>query len=222
MTTVVDLHQFASLFEIGFALHFAVAFLDRIYAKELPERIKKIGARAKSLEQLKKEITQGATSQEQGVETAELKFAYRAINQPVWNTYNNQVLDRVYALALDTKELMRALRRILNVITFLSILVLLYTVTILFMVGLELEYVKGLSPVVASAIVLMQLLPLPIAAVVFFFVSRRMSQKVDRKIRGVGELQLMLSPPDSSTGGYASVEQVYQRDRERNRYMDDD
>ena len=51
--STVNLSQFASLFEIGFALHFAVAFLDRIYAKELPVRIDAIAARAKALEQLK-------------------------------------------------------------------------------------------------------------------------------------------------------------------------
>ena len=82
--------------------------------------------------------------------------------------------------------------------------------------GSAIDLVKDLDPLVASTIVLTQLLPLPLAAAIFFLVARRMSHEIDRKIRGIGELQLMLNNPDSATtSGYASVDQVYQRSRER-------
>ena len=84
------------------------------------------------------------------------------------------------------------------------------------MIGLEVESVKNLSPMIASVIVLMQLLPLPLAASIFFFVARRMSNEADRKIRGVSELNLMLTGPEQEVQRFASVEQVYRRDMTRN------
>jgi hypothetical protein len=57
--TLINLNQFASLFEIGFALHFAVAFIDRIYARELPVRVDRITSIVKSIERFKKEIAEG-------------------------------------------------------------------------------------------------------------------------------------------------------------------
>ncbi|MDJ0877916.1 MAG: hypothetical protein QNI86_04855 [Halieaceae bacterium] len=220
--TAVDLSQFASLFEIGFALHFAVAFLDRIYARELPVRINGIAARAKALEQLKRELSEDLRSEKEAGATTELSFAYRTISNPAWTRHNDHVLDRVYALMQDSQGQMKALKRILNVLTFLSILVVLYSVTALFLIGLGVELVKGLDPMTASAVVLTQLLPLPIAATIFFFVARRMSQEIDRKIRGVGELQLMLNDQDTTTAqGSVSVDQVYQRDRELNVLVQD-
>ena len=136
---------------------------------------------------------------------------------PAWTRHNDHVLDRVYALMQDSKGRMTVLKRILNVLTFLSILVVLYSVTALFLIGLEVQLVKDLDPMTASAAVLMQLLPLPIAATIFFFVARRMGHEIDRKIRGVGELQLMLNNPDTTTAhGYVSVDQVYQRNQELN------
>jgi hypothetical protein len=220
--TTVDLSQFASLFEIGFALHFAVAFLDRIYASEIPVRVDRIAARAKSLEQLKREISDArASSAEAGAKT-ELRFPYRTIRNPIWTKHNDHVLDRVYALLQDSKGQMKALKRVLGTLTFFSILVVLYSVAMLFFIGLGMEFVTGLDPVTASAIVLMQLLPLPIAAAIFFFVARRMSHEIDKKVRGVGELQLMLNDLDANTAhGYASVDQVYQRGLGRNGVLDD-
>ncbi len=213
--TAVNLSQFASLFEIGFALHFAVAFLDRIYARELPVRIDGIAARAKALEHLKRELSEGLPVEGAADATDELRFAYRTIANPTWTRHNDQVLDRVYALLQDSKGQMKVLKRILSVLTFLSILVVLYSVTTLFLIGLQVELVKALNPMTASAVVLTQLLPLPIAATIFFFVARRMGNEIDRKIRGAGELQLMLNELDNTPAhGYVSVDQVYQRDRE--------
>jgi hypothetical protein len=211
--TTVDLVQFASLFEIGFALHFAVAFIDRIYAKELPVRIDRIAARAEAVERLEKEIAAAAATGGESV----LRFPYRIIEQPVWAKHNEHVLDQILALLQETKGQVRALKRILSAITFCSFIVVLYSVTMLFLIGLGAELARDLEPMTASAIVLMQLLPLPVAAAAFFFVARRMSQEVDRKIRGVGELQLILSDNDgNSISGDASVDQVFQRDRDRN------
>ncbi len=214
----VDLSRFASLFEIGFALHFAVAFIDRIYAKELPVRIGQIAARAKSLETLQREIAAGTD----GDESLTLRFGFRSVANPIWPKHNDYVLDRVYALMQESNGQMRALKRILNVITVLSVCVVLYSVTVLFLIGLDVELVKQLDPIRASTVVLMQLLPLPFASAIFYFVARSMSHEVDRKIRGFGELQLVLAKPDATSGNvYISVEQVYQRDRERNRLNED-
>jgi len=211
----VNLSQFASLFEIGFALHLAVAFLERIYASELPVRINGIAARAKALEQLKRELSAEPQSHNESAADTELHFAYRTIKHPTWTRHNDHVLDRVYALMQDSEGQMRALKRILSVLTVLSVLVVLYSVTALFLIGLEVELVRDLSPMTASAVVLMQLLPLPIAATIFFFVARRMSREIDRKIRGLGEQQLMLNQPETATAhSSVSVEQVYLRDRE--------
>lgn len=217
----IELGQFTSLFEIGFALHIALAFLDRIHEKELPARLKQISNRAKALELFQKEISPSPVSDKQQSAISELHLAYRTIDAPIWPKYNNYVVDRVFALAQDIKGQIKVLRRILNVITFLSVLVLLYSVTILFMIGLEADLVTSLDPMTASIIVLIQLLPLPVAAVIFFFVARRMSHEVDRKIRGLSELQLMLSEPDTTPTKYATIEEVYQRDRHRNRFHHD-
>jgi hypothetical protein len=214
---LVDLSQFASLFEIGFALHFAVAFLERIYARELPDRIEQIVARAKSLELFKQEVIEGQRKYAETGKSIQLQLAFRTVENPVWVKHNDQVLDRLYALRQDSYGQMRTLKRILSVITFLSILVALYSVAVLFMIGLEVDMVTGLTPITASAIVLMQLLPLPVTAAIFFFVVRRMSNEVDRKIRGVGELQLILNNPYSApVTDYASVQQIYHRDLGRN------
>ena len=219
----VNLSQFNSLFEIGFALHFAVAFLDRIYARELPVRIEHITDRAKSLERFKQEIIDGQKLHNKTGETIELQLRKGIIENPVWLQHNDQVLDRLYALKQDTNGQMKALKGILRVITFLSILVVLYSVVMLFMIGLEIDVVKGLDPMTASMLVLLQLLPLPFAAGVFYFVARRMSHEVDRKIRGVSELNLMLSRSDaSSVKSYASVEHIYRRDLKKNGYLDKD
>lgn len=213
----VNLSQFASLFEIGFALHFAVAFLDRIYAKELPGRINGIAARAKALEQLKRELSDGPGSGIEAGGASELQFPYRTITDPQWTRHNDQVLDRIYALMQDSRGQLKVLKRILNVLTFLSILIVLYSVSALFLIGLDVELVRDLDPMTASAAVLSQLLPLPIAATIFYFVARRMGNEIDRKIRGAGELQLLLNDLDATTAhGYVSVDQVYQRDLELN------
>ena len=219
---LTNLEQFASLFEIGFALHFAVAFIDRIYARELPVRIDRINARANSVERFKSEIIEGIKWQrETGKKNHEVRLSQTVIENPIWVQHNDQVLDRLYALRQDTTGQVKALKRILNVITFLSVLVVLYSVTMLFMIGLELDLVKGLDSMTASALVLMQLLPLPIAAAIFYFVARRMSKELDRKIRGVTELNLMLSKTDASVvKSYGSIEQIYRRDLRRNGYLE--
>ena len=216
---LVNLSQFASLFEIGFALHFAVAFLERIYARDLPIRIEKIVATAKSLELFKQEVIEGQRKYEETGESIALQFAFRTVENPVWVKHNDQVLDRLYALRQDSNGQIRVLKRILSVITFLSVLIAIYSVTILFLIGLDFEMVIGLTSITASAIVLMQLLPLPITAAIFFFVGRRMSYEVDRKIRGVGELHLILNNAYSASvtdyapvTDYASVQQIYHRD----------
>jgi hypothetical protein len=219
---LVDLSQFASLFEIGFALHFAVAFLERIHARELPIRIKQIVATAKSLELFKQEVIEGQRKYAETGESTELQLAFRTVENPIWVKHNDQVLDRLYALRQDSNGQIRVLKRILSVITFLSILVALYSVAILFMIGLEVDMVMGLTPITASAIVLMQLLPLPVTAAIFFFVGRRMSYEVDRKIRGVGELHLILNNPHSApVTDYASVQQIYRRDLGRSGLIDE-
>jgi hypothetical protein len=215
---LVGLSQFTSLFEIGFALHFAVAFLERIYARELPIRIEKIIAIAKSMELFKQEVIEGQRKHEETGESIQLQFAFRTFENPVWVKHNDHVLDRLYALRQDSNGQVRVLKRILSVITFLSIMVALYSVTIHFMIGLDFEMVMGLTPITASTIVLLQLLPLPVTAAIFFFVGRRMSSEVDRKIRGVGELQLILNNAYSSSvtdyapvTDHASVQQIYHR-----------
>ena len=214
---LVDLSQFASLFEIGFALHFAVALLDRIYAREMPARIEQIVAKTKSLELFKQEVIEGQRKYAETGESTELQLAFRTVENPIWVKHNDQVLDRLYALRQDSNGQIRVLKRILSVITFLSILVALYSVAILFMIGLDFEVVMGLTPITASAIVLMQLLPLPVTAAIFFFVVRSMSHEVDRKIRGAGELQLILNNPHSApVTDYASVQQIYLRGLGRN------
>ena len=211
--TLVNLSQFASLFEIGFTLHFAVAFIDRIYARELPVRIERITARVKSIEQFKQEITEGQRWQEETGNDFELRLAYRNVKNPKWLKHNDQILERLNSLRQEAKGQMQALKSILSVITFLSVLVVLYSVTMLFMIGLEFDQVKGLEPMIASVAVLTQLLPLPIAASIFYFIARRMSKDVDRKIRSVGELHLMLNKPDiTQINKYVSVDQVYRRD----------
>ena len=211
--SLINLSQFTSLFEIGFALHFAVAFIDRIYARELPVRIDRITTLVKSIERFKQELAEGQRWQKESGKKFKLQITYRHIENPIWVKHNEQVLDRLYTLLQETNGQVRALRGILSVITFLSVLVVLYSVTILFMIGLEVELLKGLGAMTASVVVLMQLLPLPVAASIFFFVARRMSKDVDRKIRSVGELNLMLNKPSNTQINiYFSVEQIYRRD----------
>ena len=212
----VDLIQFSSLFEIGVALHFAVAFLERIYSRELPVRLQRIAARAQSLKRLKEELIE-AELQPNGIGISpRIQLTYRVIDKPIWNPHNEHALDLLSALRQESTGPMKALQQVLSVITLLSVVVILYSVTTLFMIGLELPIVRDLSPMTASAIVLLQLLPLPLATAIFFFVARRMSSEVDRKLRGIGEHQLILSDPDSSElPAYASVEEIYQRDMRR-------
>ncbi|WP_448569115.1 hypothetical protein [Thalassotalea ganghwensis] len=210
--SLINLGQFGSLFEIGFALHFAVAFIDRIYARELPVRVDRINARVKAIEQFRREIADGQRWTEESGEKFELIFAYRHIENPQWLDFNNQVLDRLHELLQNTNGQIRILKRILSVITFLSLVVVLYSVCALFLIGLDMEIVKSLDPMTASTAVLMQLLPLPLASAIFYFVARRMSNDVDRKIRSVGELHLLLNPPEEGRiNAYVSVEQVYRR-----------
>ncbi len=210
--SLINLSQFGSLFEIGFALHFAVAFIDRIYARELPVRVDRINARVKAIEKFKREIADGQRWMKESGEKFELIFPYRHIENPQWFKHNEQVLDRTYELLQNINGQINILKRILSVITFLSIIVVLYSICTLFLIGLEMEIVKSLDPMTASTAVLMQLLPLPLASAIFFFVARRMSKDVDRKIRSVGDLNLMLSSPDvGKINAYVSVEQVYQR-----------
>lgn len=210
--SLINLSQFGSLFEIGFALHFAVAFIDRIYARELPVRVDRINSRVKAIEKFKREIADGQRWMEESGEKFELIFPYRHIENPQWFKHNEQVLDRMYELLQNTNGQINTLKRILSVITFLSIIVVLYSISTLFLIGLEMDIVKSLDPMTASTAVLMQLLPLPLASAIFFFVARRMSNDVDRKIRSVGDLNLMLSPPEvGKINAYVSVEQVYRR-----------
>ncbi|MEM9387349.1 MAG: hypothetical protein AAGA68_19980 [Pseudomonadota bacterium] len=211
---MVDLLQFASLFEIGFALHIAVALLERIYARELPVRIDRISARLNALERFKREMQEGAVRLEQSGQESELRLAYRRIKNPIWAQRNDALLDQLYDLGHVASGRLTGLKQALGVVTVLSIVVVVYAVTMLFLIGLDLPLVKGLDPWVASLLVLAQLLPLPLAAGVFFLVARRMSLRIDRKLRGLGELRVLLASPTATTTGvaYASIEEVFQRD----------
>jgi hypothetical protein len=213
---MVDLIQFASLFEIGFALHIAVALLERIYAGELPVRVERISARLNALERFKRELAEESSRRKEGGKPVELRFPYRSVKDPVWADHNDELLDQLYRLGHVATGKLGALKRVLSIITALSIVVVLYTITMLFLVGLDLSLLKGLDPVVASALVLAQLLPLPLAACLFFFVARRMSQEIDRKLRGIAERRVLLASKNSpATVAYASIEEVYQRDLSR-------
>ncbi|MCO4800144.1 MAG: hypothetical protein KC484_13080, partial [Colwelliaceae bacterium] len=175
-------------------------------------RVDRINARVKAIEKFKREIADGQRWMKESGEKFELIFPYRHIENPQWFKHNEQVLDRTYELLQNINGQINILKRILSVITFLSIIVVLYSICTLFLIGLEMEIVKSLDPMTASTAVLMQLLPLPLASAIFFFVARRMSKDVDRKIRSVGDLNLMLSSPDvGKINAYVSVEQVYQR-----------
>jgi hypothetical protein len=213
---MVDLIQFASLFEIGFALHIAVALLERIYAGALPVRVERISSRLNALERFKRELIDDDKARKKGGKPGELRFPYRSVKDPAWHDHNDELLDQLYKLGHLATHRLGSLRRVLSVITALSLLVVLYTITMLFLVGLDLDMVKALDPWVASSLVLAQLLPLPIAAGVFFFVARRMSQQIDRKLRGIGERRVLLASDASpATIAYTSVEEVYQRDLTR-------
>lgn len=208
----VDLSQFASLFEIGFALHIAVAFLERTYAKELPVRIEQIAARVKSLERFKREILEGEQRRQQSGETFELQLPRRTLKNPVWVDYNDELMDQLYDLGHLSKGRLSGLKRILGGITLVAVMVALYSVAMLFLIGLEAEFAKNLKPMTASIIVLAQLLPLPLAASMFFFIARRMSREVDRQLRGIGERRLVLSSSGSSAiADVAMVEEIYRR-----------
>ncbi|MEM9530311.1 MAG: hypothetical protein AAGA23_05290 [Pseudomonadota bacterium] len=210
---MVDLLQFASLFEIGFALHIAVAFFERIYARELPVRINRIAARLNALERFKREMLEGrARREETGRETI-LQLAYRSVENPVWVDRNDTLLGKLSDLGHIATGRLSALKRVLGVVTVLSILVVVYSIVCLFLIGLDLPLVKELDPRVASALVLAQLLPLPLTAGVFFLVARRMSLQIDRKLRGVSEMRVLLSAVGpSASAAYVSIEEVYQRD----------
>ncbi|WP_026376120.1 hypothetical protein [Aestuariibacter salexigens] len=215
----VNLSQFTSLFEIGFALHFAVAFLDRIHARQLPVRLERISARIKSLERFKEFIID---KERQPGPDFQLQLGYVTITHPVWLKHNDQLLDQLYALRQDVNGQIKVLKRILTVLTTLSVLVALYAVTVLFIIGLDFDIVRSLDSLTAATIVLMQLLPLPCAAGIFFFVSRKMSHDVDRKIRGISERNLMLGKPgESAKKNFASLEQVYKWDTHRNGIIED-
>ncbi|MEO1076952.1 MAG: hypothetical protein AAFX41_13475 [Bacteroidota bacterium] len=211
--SMVDLLQFASLFEIGFALHIAVAFLERIYARELPVRVERISARLNALERFKREVFEGGVKRDATGQRHALQLAYRQVDNPVWPDRNDALLDQLYELGHIATNRLGTLRRVLAVVTVLSMGVVFYTVTMLFLIGLDLPVVKQLDPLVASALVLAQLLPLPLAAGVFYLVARRMSRQVDRKLRGVGELRVLLNGADSaSVLAYVSIEEIYERD----------
>ncbi|MEM9301841.1 MAG: hypothetical protein AAGE01_07005 [Pseudomonadota bacterium] len=208
----LDLNQFASLFEIGFALHIAVAFLERIYARELPVRIDRIAARVKALERFKREVLEGTVRREETGEGFDVQFDHRRIENPIWLERNDGLLDKLYALGHDANRRLGGLKRVLGVITFLSVVVVIYSILMLFLIGMQVEMVQGLSPLSASMIVLAQLLPLPTAAGIFYLVARRMSREVDRKMRGIGELRVLLGSAGSSEpAGYVSIEELYRR-----------
>lgn len=209
----LDLSQFASLFEIGFAVHIAVALIERIYARELPVRIERISARLNALERFKQEIQRAVAKREESGQSTELQLPYRSITDPVWADRNDALLDRLYALGHNSTGRLSALKRILGAITILSVIVVLYSITMLFLIGLQLEMTRELSPMFASALVLAQLLPLPLAAAIFYYVARRMSKEVDRKLRGIGEMRVMLlASGQSGIAGHPTIEEVYQRD----------
>ncbi|MEM7707483.1 MAG: hypothetical protein AAF358_18140 [Pseudomonadota bacterium] len=210
---MVDLIQFNSLFEIGFALHIAVAFFERIYARELPLRIERIAARLNALERFKQELLEAVARHKETGQNTALQLAYRTVQNPIWVSRNDSLLDELNDLGHLTTGRLSALKRALGVVTVLSILVVIYTVVMLFLIGMEVPQVKELDPRIASALVLAQLLPLPLAAGVFFLVARRMSLQIDRKLRGLSELRLVLSSAETSAGAaYASIEEIYQRD----------
>lgn len=217
----VDLSQFTSLFEIGFALHIAVAFLERTYARELPVRIERIAARVKSLERFKREILEGAQQRERTGKNFVLQLPRRTFEDPAWVDYNDDLLDQLYNLGHESQGRLSGLKRILSGITILAVIVALYSVAVLFLIGLDVAWARNLEPMTASLIVLAQLLPLPIAAGMFFFVARRMSREVDRQLRGIGERRVVLSSSDQATiSDVAMVEEIYRRDQGRSGAFD--
>ena len=210
---MVDLVSFSSLFEIGFALHIAVTIIERIYARELPVRVDRIARRLNALERFKREMVEIRDRGEKSRQPFQLHFAYRTIDDPVWSDHNDALLAQLAGLAHLATGRLGSLRRALSVVTALSICVIFYTITMLFLIALDISWVNDLHPLTASCLVLTQLLPLPIAAGAFLFVARRMSLQIDRKLRGMSERGVLLSSSTSPESPFsASIEEIYQRD----------
>ncbi len=209
----VDLSQFASLFEIGFAVHIAVAFLERIYARELPVRLERIAGRINALERFKQEVLKASMRWQDEQRDSILPLASGDQRNPVWVKRNDDLLEHLHVLKHDSTHRLDALRAVLALLMILSILVALYSVTMLFLVGLQVEAVTALEPLRASLLVLAQLLPLPLAAALFYFFAHRMSLQVDRKLRGVGELRVTIGRADDPGQiRYLTIEEIYHRD----------
>lgn len=216
----VDLSQFNSLFEIGFAVHIAVAFLERIYAGQLPVRMERIGERLKAMERFKRALQEAKAKREATGEAYVLQLPHAVIDNAVWAERNESAVERLYSLSHALQSRLTSLKRILTLITITSIMVVLYSITLLFLIGLDLALVKDINALTASLLVLAQLLPLPLAALVFYIIARRMSQEIDRKLRGVGELRVVVTSPSSqSPAAYTSVEEIYQRDLGRSIHL---
>ena len=192
----VDLSNFASLFEIGFAVHIAVALLERIYARELPVRLERIGARINALERFRESLLKASMKREESGLEHQLKLASGAIRNPVWLKRNDDLIEKLHGLRHDSARRLETLRGMLTALMFLSVLVVLYSVTMLFLIGFQIEALLALNAWHASVLVLAQLLPLPLAAAMFYLRAHRMSLEVDRKLRGAGELRISLASPD--------------------------
>ena len=209
----VDLSNFASLFEIGFAVHIAVALLERIYARELPVRLERIGSRINALERFRENILKASMKREGGGLEHQLKLASGIILNPVWLKRNDDLIEKLHALRHDSARRLETLRKTLMALMFLSVLVVLYSVTMLFLIGFQIEALLTLNAWHASLLVLAQLLPLPLAAAMFYFRAHRMSLEVDRKLRGAGELRVSLTSEDKPNEiVYASIEEIVRSD----------
>lgn len=209
----VDLSNFASLFEIGFAVHIAVALLERIYARELPVRLERIGARIHALERFRDDILKAGMRREEGGLEHQLKLASGPIRNPVWLQRNEVLIEKLHTLRHDSARRLDTLRGTLTALMVLSVLVVLYSVTMLFLIGFQVESLLTLNPWHASALVLAQLLPLPLASAMFYLRAHRMSLEVDRKLRGAGELRVTLTSPDKPNEMiYVSIEEIVRSD----------
>jgi hypothetical protein len=210
----VDLSQFSSLFEIGFALHIAVAVLERIYSHELPSRLKSIRSQISVLERFRDSIFKAGFSRQDGGQEYEIALTSGLIRNPVWIKRNDRLLSRLHVLNHESVQRLDSLRWVLTTLMILSIVVVMYSVTMLFLIGFRIEALITLTPLQASLLVLAQLLPLPLAAGLFYFIAHRMSMDVDRKLRGVGELNVILASEEDAGGvHYVSIEEIVRNDR---------
>ena len=169
---MATLIAYSSLFEIGFALHAGISILESVYGESVSKTIAEVEGIREKLKHLRLVLTKSDPSLSGKSTDVKVTIARWTITSLAWNDKCSGAEQQICRLSSDSVETQKTHKRRANLIMYFSMGVCLYSLALLFIGASDVDFVRNLSIWLALALVVIQLIPMPIAALAFYRAAR--------------------------------------------------